>query len=139
MIEAPRLEFVCEIHCVLSRAIEAGPTPYGARRIVEILEGRIQGPETRGVLMPGGADWQVTRIDGVVELQAHYVIRFDDGVLVQVRNRGLRHGAPNLAQRIEAGEDVDPAEYYCRTTPVFEAQPRHIYRHGKAISVSDYA
>ncbi len=121
MIEAPALEFVCEIHCLLSRAIEVGRTTYGARRIVEILEGRVVGPEMCGVLLPGGADWQVTRSDNVVELQAHYVIKFDDGVLVQVRNRGLRHGAANLVQRIEAGEDVDPAEYYCRTTPVFEA------------------
>jgi Protein of unknown function (DUF3237) len=121
MMKVPRLEFVCEIHCVLSRAIDVGRTPYGTRRIVEILEGRVVGPEMRGVLMPGGADWQVTRSDNVVELQAHYVIRFDDGVPVQVRNRGLRHGAANLLERIEAGEDVDPAEYYCRTTPVFEA------------------
>jgi hypothetical protein len=121
MIEVPGLEFVCEIRCLLSRAIEVGQTPYGTRRIVEIVEGRVTGPEMRGVLMPGGADWQVIRSDNVVELQAHYVIRFDDGVLVQVRNRGLRHGAANLQQRIEAGEDVDPAEYYCRTTPVFEA------------------
>ncbi|MFC0295935.1 DUF3237 family protein [Geobacillus jurassicus] len=34
----------------------------------------------RGKVLPGGADYQLIRKDGVAELLAHYVIETDDGV-----------------------------------------------------------
>ena len=38
--------------------------------------------------------------------------------LIQVRNRGLRHGPEEVLRRIAEGENVDPAEYYFRMAPV---------------------
>ena len=40
---------------------------------------------------------------------------------IQVINRGLRHGPPEVLARIFRGESVDPAEYYFRTVGEFEA------------------
>ena len=117
----PVLEFVCEIHCELSSPVDVGVTPTGLRRIVDILAGTFTGPSLRGTIRAGGADWQAVRADGVVELQAHYVLLTDDGVLIQVKNRGLRHGSEDVLRRIAEGYPVDAQEYYCRTTPVFEA------------------
>ena len=78
-------------------------------------------PSLPGVIVPGGADWQVLRNDGVSELEELYLLRTDDGVLIQVRNRGLRHGPEAVLQRLFAGEPVDPAEYYFRAVPSFAA------------------
>ena len=118
---APALEFIFELKAALKAPVEVGRTPAGLRRIVEIAEGTFEGPLLRGVILPGGADWQILRTDGVAELHAHYVLQTDDGALIQVRNRGLRHGPPAVLERIAAGESVDPAAYYFRTTPEFEA------------------
>jgi len=117
----PSLEFLCDIECVLAAPIEVGPTPSGLRRVVDILEGTFKGPMLQGAILPGGADWQILRNDGVAELQAHYMLRTSDGVLIQVRNRGLRHGPDDVLRRIAEGAQVDPAEYYFRTTPLLEA------------------
>jgi hypothetical protein len=35
----------------------------------------------------------VLRADGVLDIAAHYVIRLDDGALVEVQSDGVRHGA----------------------------------------------
>ena len=117
----PELEFVFEIAAKVARPVEVGPTPAGLRRIVEILEGSVHGPSLNGKILPGGADWQILRTDGVAELHAHYVLQTDDGVLIQVRNRGLRHGPDEVLRRIAEGDRVDPSEYYFRACPMFEA------------------
>lgn len=117
----PGLEFVCELRAVVSAPLVVGQTPAGLRRIVDIIEGTFEGPLLRGTILPGGADWQILRADGVAELHAHYVLKTNDGVLIQVRNRGLRHGSEEALRRIAEGERVDPSEYYFRTAPVFEA------------------
>jgi hypothetical protein len=121
MTAGPSLEFLFELKAVLNVPAEVGRTPSGLRRIVEIADGSFEGPRMRGTILPGGADWQILRSDGVAELQAHYVLKTEDGILIQVRNRGLRHGPAEVLKRIAEGESVDPSEYYFRTTPVFEA------------------
>lgn len=117
----PELEFVCEVQARVAAPVLVGPTPAGLRRVVDILEGSFDGPLLRGAILPGGADWQIVRPDGVVELHARYLLRTHDGVLVQVNNRGLRHGPEEVLRRIAEGGHADPGEYYFRTTPVFEA------------------
>jgi hypothetical protein len=98
-----------------------GATPHGRRRIIPILGGTVRGPRLEAEVLPGGADWQIVRGDGVVELVARYAIRTKDGVEIAVVNRGLRRAAPEVMERMARGEAVDPALVYCRTTPLFEA------------------
>ena len=118
----PGLEFVYEAGGTLGAPIPIGDTNDGTRRIIPIAAGgRVEGPKIRGHLLGDAADWQLTRPDGVTVADATYAIRTDDGVTIQIRNRGLRHGPPGVMQRLAAGEDVDPAEYYFRTVPEFIA------------------
>lgn len=117
----PELEFVFELRGTLAEPHALGPTPHGVRRVVPITGGVFEGPKLRGSIVPGGADWQVLRGDGVSELEALYLLRTDDGVLIQVRNCGLRHGPESVMRRLFAGEPVDPAEYYFRAVPSFAA------------------
>ncbi len=120
-MKPPELEFVCEVNARVAAPMVVGPTPAGLRRIVDIVEGSFAGPLLRGTILPCGSDWQILRPDGVAELHAHYVLQTHDGVLIQVRNRGLRHGSEEVLRRIAEGGHVDPSEYYFRTSPVFEA------------------
>ena len=117
----PGLEFVYAAGGALGEPIPIGNTPDGVRRIIPIFSGPVEGPLIRGRLLGGGADWQVTRPDGVTLADATYALETDDGVVIQIRNRGLRHGPPEVMQRLAAGEDVDPADYYFRTVPEFIA------------------
>ncbi len=118
----PELEFVYEARGELEAPRPIGETYDGTRRIIPILAGgEVKGPKISGRLMGNAADWQVTRPDGVTVADAIYAIETDDGALIQIRNKGLRRGPPEVMARLAAGEDVDPAEYYFRTVPEFIA------------------
>jgi len=97
-----------------------GQTPYGERRIIDIQGGTVEGPRLNGKVLPGGADWQLIRADGVAYLDARYTLQTADGALVYVNNKGYRHGPADVIARLARGEEVDPALYYMRATPWFE-------------------
>ena len=99
---------------------ELGESPLGRRRIIPITGGRFAGERLSGRVLPGGADWQVIRADGVADLDARYTLETHDGALIYVRNKGYRHGPEDVMKRLAAGEAVDPSLYYMRTTPWFE-------------------
>ena len=60
------------IHSSLGGIQKLGNTPYGERRVINILGGTVEGPKLKGKILPGGADWQIVRADGVVHLTARY-------------------------------------------------------------------
>jgi Protein of unknown function (DUF3237) len=69
----------------------------------------------RGSIAPGGVDWQIVRSDGVIEIDAHYVLVTDEGESIEVRSTGLRKATAAVADRLTRGEEVAPSEYYFRT------------------------
>jgi hypothetical protein len=69
----------------------------------------------RGIVLPGGADWQRVRPDGSLELDAHYALRGDDGRGIEVRSTGVRRADADVLRRLNDGDQVDPEEYYFRT------------------------
>jgi hypothetical protein len=114
------LQLLFAARITLAPPRELGETPLGRRRIIEITGGSFAGPRLYGRVLPGGADWQVVRRDGVAALEARYTLESADGALIYVENRGYRHGPREVIERLARGEDVDPALYYMRTTPWFE-------------------
>ena len=104
----------------LAPAQELGEAPLGRRRIIPITGGSFSGEKLRGRVLPGGADWQLVRADGVADLDARYTLETHDGALIYVRNRGYRHGPAEVIRKLAAGEEVDPSLYYMRTAPRFE-------------------
>jgi Protein of unknown function (DUF3237) len=107
------------ISAEVGELVSMGAAPLGERRVVTITGGTFEGPLLRGEIL-GGADWQIARHDGVIELDARYALREARGGLVQVVSQGLRHGPPQMLARLAAGEDVDPASYFFRTFMRFE-------------------
>ena len=116
----PGLDFVFEARVAVGPPQDLGDVGKGGRRIVPITGGEFSGPQMRGEVLPGGADWQVLRSDGVAELEARYTLRTTDGALIYVRNHALRHGPPDVMAALAAGHSVGPGSYYFRGATFFE-------------------
>jgi hypothetical protein len=101
-------QFVMELIVEIGPALEVGSTPHGLRRVIPITGGTFEGPNLRGIVVPGGADWNLRRSDGVAKIWARYTLQTDDGVLISVTNAGLARGEPGTPER------------YARTVPSFE-------------------
>lgn len=130
MTATPGMEFVGQVEVAVAPPLVVGAGPLGERRIVPILGGRVSGPRLAGEILPGGADHQLIRPDGVTEIVARYTLKLADGALVLVVNRGIRHAAPEDMARLLRGEAVPPERVYFRTTPAFEtAAATHAWLH----------
>ena len=113
-------EFLCELLGDLDDPQPMGMTPKGIRMTYPIRGGTVKGPKINGEALDFGADWLVIRPDGVAELDVRATMRTDDGELIYAYYRGILKIDPEMMGRIQNDEEVDPAQYYFRTTPVFE-------------------
>ena len=84
----PSTSLAFEEIVTLGEVIPVGKTPLGIRTIIPITGGTFNGPRIAGSIIPGGWDWQLTRADGCTDVQADYMLRTDDGVIINIRNEG---------------------------------------------------
>ena len=63
----PKLTLAFTINVQVGAPTELGQVPRGRRRIIPILGGTFEGPGIRGKVVPGGADWQIVRADGLAD------------------------------------------------------------------------
>jgi hypothetical protein len=103
-------ELVLELRVAISPAVQVGESDNGHRQFIPITGGYFVGDGIRGTVLPGGADWQLQRPDGVREIVAIYAIQTDDGETIMVDNRGIAVPPDN--------PDGAP---YVRTAPKFHA------------------
>jgi hypothetical protein len=90
MLELPSVSLVYEAHVDVGVRQDLGIGPLGQRFIVPILSGHFQGVNgLRGIVLPGGADRQLIRPDGIKQLDAVYEMQTDDGIVLSVRNQVL--------------------------------------------------
>src|SRR6476659_8495375 len=122
----PRLSLVYRLEAVLGEPLDLGAVAQGHRRIVPQTGGTFTGPELNGKLLPGAsADWQILLPDGTALGDIRHTLQTDDGALLYVQSRGIRHGSAEVLERLARGEDVDPSEYTFRTwTQIETATPR---------------
>jgi Protein of unknown function (DUF3237) len=111
---------IFSIRAELETITNLGRTPYGERRMIGIIGGSVSGPKLKGRILPGGADWQIIRNDGAADIKARYAIETEAGALIMVTSEGLRHGPPDVMERLTRGDNVDPRHYYFRTVMRFE-------------------
>jgi hypothetical protein len=117
---APELRFAFAIRAKVAPVQDLGQTARGHRRVIDILGGEVFGPRLEGEILPGGADWQIVRRDGTIEVVARYTIRSSSGATIYVQNDGLRVASPEILARLARGEAVPAGSYYFRTAPRFE-------------------
>jgi hypothetical protein len=113
-------EFAFTADVKVGAAFVIDAVPNGVRRFIPIAGGSVAGPLLNGKVLTAGGDSQIVRPDGVIELEARYLIQSDDNVLLSVLNRGLRHGPAPIMSQLARGEYVPPDLYYFRTAPQLE-------------------
>ena len=109
----PQLEFALQLKVTLGEAYTCGETQHGQRTIIPITGGTFEGPNIKGTIINGGADYQLNnKATGRTELEAIYCIKTDDGVNIHVRNCGI----------INSGKDEQGnPTFYFKAAPQFEA------------------
>jgi hypothetical protein len=118
--QPPKLTHALTLRVQVGAPVELGQVPRGRRRIIPILGGTFEGPDIRGRVLAGGADWQIVRQDGLAELDTRYTLQADGGGLIYIQNAGIRHAPPDVTKKLLAGEAVDPPQVYFQTVPTFE-------------------
>lgn len=117
----PSLKRVYRLEATLGDPLDLGDVAQGHRRIVPLTGGTFTGPELNGTLLPDvSADWQIVLPDGTALGDIRYTLRTDDGALLYVQSRGVRHGSPEVLARLGRGDDVDASEYTFRTSTQIE-------------------
>jgi hypothetical protein len=124
-LPAPQLTLVYRLEAMLGQPLDIGEVSQGHRRIVPQTGGAFSGPDLTGRLVPGAsADWQIVLPDGTALADIRYTLQTDDGALLYVQARGVRHGKPAVLERLARGEEVDAGEYTFRTwTQIETAAP----------------
>jgi hypothetical protein len=121
----PGLEPAFTVDARLGPLEDHGMTRAGHRRVVPIAGGRVGSlpdGQTRldAEILPGGADWQVVRPDGTIEIDTRYSARTPAGEHLHFRTAGVRSGPPDVLAALLRGEEVDPASYYFRVAVYLE-------------------
>ena len=109
----PGLEPAFTVDARLGPLEDHGVTRAGHRRVIAVAGGRVSGVLDAEIL-PGGADWQLVRPDGAIEIDTRYSARTAAGEYVHFRTSGVRSGPPEVLAALLRGENVDPASYYFR-------------------------
>lgn len=133
----PRLTRVYRLEAALGEPLDAGDVSQGHRRIVPMIGGSFTGPELNGKLLPGvSADWQIVLRDDTTLGDIRYTLQTDDGALLYVQSRGVRHGSAEVLARLGRGDDVDPSEYTFRTSTQIETASRDLDWLNKGVFIS---
>jgi hypothetical protein len=130
-----RFDFLMDLAVNVGEPVSMGASPLGERRVVSVLGGTFDGPGIGGEVLPG-ADWQIVRTDGVLDLDARYALRERAGGLVSVVSQGYRHGSAEVLAALARGEAVDPAEYFFRTVMRFATGAPYLEWLNKTIAVA---
>lgn len=120
-IPVPTLDHVARVLVELEPAHTAGSGPWGERRLIPIVGGHFEGPRMRGVVLPGGADWQVVHANGMVTVDTHYGLRTDDEALIYISTHGVRVATPHYYFRIFATLETGAQQYYWLNERIFVA------------------
>ena len=111
--DTPQLEFALQLKVTLGETYSCGETQHGRRTVIPITGGTFEGPNIKGTILNGGADYQLANTAlNRTELEAIYSIKTDDGVYIHIRNRGI----------INTGKDANGnPSFYFKAAPQFEA------------------
>ncbi|MCR2764022.1 DUF3237 domain-containing protein [Microbacterium sp. zg.B48] len=131
----PGLEPAFDVDATLGPLQDHGMTRAGHRRVIPIAGGTVRGLFDAEIL-PGGADWQVVRPDGSVDIDTRYTARTPQGEFVHLRTSGVRSGDPAVLEALLRGDAVDPSRYYFRVAVYLETSAPRLLHLQSAIFVA---
>ena len=116
--------YIGELRIEITGSYALGGSPLGRRRLDRLDRGHFKGPKIQAEILTGGMDTLLGGTDGALRPDVRLVLKLDDGEILLIVYRGVRHAAPEVMQRIARDEPVSPNEYYLRTGLVFETASR---------------
>jgi hypothetical protein len=126
VLKTVRTRALFVMHLSVRKLQIVGGISGGTRRVGVVFGGSFAGERLSGEVLDGGNDWQVLHDDGTLSLDVRIVLQTQEGAMISMVYRGLRHGPRDVLERLEKGEAVDPSSYYFRITPYFEtAAPQY--------------
>lgn len=78
---------ILRIHVQCGKDLEVKNVGGGYLRVIPIIGGYFEG-EINGTVVPGGADWNTQRANGISHVYAKYVLKTDDDVFISIQNEG---------------------------------------------------
>ncbi|MEV8306617.1 DUF3237 domain-containing protein [Streptomyces flavidovirens] len=125
MTFTPSLTFAFEIRAEVAEPLHIGHGDGERTEFTPITGGSVHGPRLQGTVLAGGGDWSSTRGE-ICGLEARYLIRADDGAVIDIVNRGYFHAGGDSGDQYDGTLKVAEAGYYFRTSPVFRTDaPAH--------------
>lgn len=121
MREAGASEPIFTVRIQLGAPIEIGPVTGGFRRVIPILGGTVEGDGVSGRVLESGADWQLIRPEGFIDLDARYVLRTDREEFIYISNIGRRFLTPESCADLIAGRPVDQSQARSRGLTTMES------------------
>lgn len=112
--------YIGELMMEITGSYMLGDAPVGRRRLDRLDKGHFKGPKVQAEMLTGGMDILLGGADGAVRPDVRLILKLDDGEILLIQYRGVRHAPAEVMQRIGKGERVPPGEYYLRTSLVFE-------------------
>ena len=110
-----KTEFMWDAKVKIANMINVGESKRGVIRVIPITGGTFTGPKIKGEVLSGGEDSQLVRPDGDTELNARYLLKTDDGYVIQVTNKALIH------------TDSKTNAFYCKSVLDLEAPKNSPY------------
>ena len=104
-----KTEFMWEAKVKIANTINVGESKRGINRVIPITGGTFAGPKIKGEVLFGGEDSQLVRPDGDTELNARYLLKTNDGHVIQIFNKALIH------------TDAKTKAFYCKSVLDIEA------------------
>jgi Protein of unknown function (DUF3237) len=133
----PRLTKIYRLEATVGQPLDLGDAALGRRRIIPLTGGTFAGPELCGTLIAGAsADWQIVQADGTALGDIRYTLQTDNGDVLYVRSRSVRHGPAEVLARLGRGEDVNPSEYTFRATTHIETAAPQLGWLNKGVFIS---
>ena len=80
---------VMRLRVQISAPKVVGQTAQGWLQVIPIVGGTFTGKGLSGIIVPGGADWNTTREDGIAHVFAKYLLQTSDGEYIAIENEGL--------------------------------------------------
>ena len=125
MAFTPSLTYAFEIRAAVAPSLHIGHGDGERTEFTPITGGSVRGPRLNGSVLAGGGDWSSTR-GAVCELEARYLIRADDGAVIDIVNRGFYREGADSTDQFDGDLRVAGAGVYFRTSPVFRTDaPAH--------------
>jgi len=116
--DVPQIEFAFEERVTIDPVVVQGETQFGYRQYIPITGGTVAGPKLKGVVVPGGWDYQLTHSGSkCTELHADYFLKAEDGTMIHVLNQGMTcPGLPRMVFRPKLEAPRGPHEWMTQAT-----------------------